>query len=214
MTDPLQVGDRVEYYADKHKLTVVGEVIELPDGHKQVRIEVRQAPDPQLIGQKWYVGHLRLLKAGGDPRPGPGGQSDYSEALIEIRDRVLRELPWELRPVRSTERPRKELHLAHEPEGVTYRVEVSPKGLVVKLTLNVKDDEKRKAAYEALQAKEDAIRRALGEVRFNWTGTLPWAVLEEITWPGEDGPRPLDIDRTVQRLTLYITTVQPMLNKL
>lgn len=214
MADPLHVGNRVEYYADKHKVTVVGEVIELPNGHKQVKIKVLQAPDAGLIGQEWYIGHLRLLKAGGDPRPGPGGQSDYSEALIEIRDRVLRELPWDLRPAGYTKRPRKELYLAHEPEGVTYRVEVSPKGLVVKLTLNVKDDEKRKAAYATLQAKEDAIRAALGAVRFNWTGTLPWAVLEEITWPGEDGPRPVDIDLTVQRLTLYITTLQPMLNKL
>lgn len=214
MTDPLRVGDLVEYYADKYKLTVVGEVIELPDGHKQVKIRVLKAPYPELEGQVWYVGHLRLLKARPGARPYPGGQSDYSHALLDIRDRVLRDLRWYLRPTGYTKRPRKELYLAHDPEGVAYRVEVSPKGLVVKLTLNIKDDENRKAAYEALQAKEGAIRHALGEVRFNWTGTPPWAVLEEITWPGEDGPRPVDVDLTVERLTLYITTLQPMLGRL
>jgi len=214
MEDPLHLGDLVEYYADKRKATVVGEVIELPNRRKQVRIKVLDSPLPELRGQEWSIGHLKLLKAEGDPRARFGGQSDYSEALVEIRDRVVRHLPWDLRPVAYTKRPRKELYLAYEPGGVAYHVDVSPKGLVVKLTLNVKDEEKRKAAYEALQAKEGAIRHALGEVRFNWTGTPPWAVLEQITWPGEDGPRPVDIDLTAQRLTLYITTLQPMLNNL
>jgi hypothetical protein len=181
MADPLHLGELVEYYADKHKVTVVGEVIELPDGHKQVKIKVLKATHARLIGQEWSVGHLRLLKAGGEPQPRLGGQSDYSDPLVEIRDRVLRDLPRDLRPVACTKRPRKELYLAYEPEAVAYRVDLSPKGLVLKLTLNINDDEKRRAAYAALQAKEHAIRAALGKVRFNWTGTPPRTVFEEIS---------------------------------
>ena len=213
MTDPLEVGDLVEYYAPAHEATVVGEVIQLPNGHKQVRIKILDSPLPELRGQKWYIGHRKLLKAGGRPRAGFGGDPDYSEPLVEIRDRVLEGLPWGLRPLGCTKRPRKELHFAYEPEGAGYRVHVSPKGLELKLTLNVKDDQKRKASYAALQAKEDAIRQALGEVSFNWTGSPPRVVFEEIAWPGEDGPRPQDIDLTLERLKQYITTLQSILNE-
>ena len=214
MGDSLEVGDLVEHYSDKHKVTIVGQVIELPNGHKHVKIKVLKSPLPELKGQEWPVGHLKLLKAGGEPRARFGGDSNYSEALLEIRDRVLGNLPWDLRPAGCTKRPRKRILLRYEPEGVAYYVHVSPKGLKLKLTLNIKDDEKRKAAYAGLQAKEDAIRAALGTVRFNWTGTPPRAVSEEISWPGEEGPGAADIDRTVERLTLYVNTLQPIINEI
>jgi len=214
MGDSLQVGDLVEYYADKHKVTVVGEVIELPDGHKHVKIRVLKSPLPKLEDQEWFIGHRKLLKAGGDPQPHLGGQPDYSEALLEIRDRVLRELPWDLQPVGYTKRPRHRICLAYDPVGVAYYVHVSPKGLVLKLTLNLEDDEKKTAAYATLQAKEDALRAALGEVCFNWAGNPSRTVCEEITWPGEEGPRPADIDRTVKRLTLFVNTIQPVINEI
>ena len=214
MGDSLEVGDLVGHYSDKHKVTIVGQVIELPNGHKHVKIRVLKSPLPKLEDQEWSVGHLKLLKASGDPQPHLGGQSDYSEALLEIRDRVLRELPWDLRPVGYTKRPRHRICLAYDPAGVAYYLHVSPKGLKLKLTLNIKDDEKRKAAYAGLQAKEDAIRAALGTVRFNWTGTPPRAVSEEISWPGEEGPGAADIDRTVERLTRYVNTLQPIINEI
>lgn len=214
MNDELHVGEMVQYYADKHKATVVAEVIELPDGHKHVKIRVVKSPCVKLLDQEWYIGANRLLKAGGRPRAFLGGQDDYEDALLEIRSRVTKSLPPDLAPVDWTRNPHKELCFRYHPEWVAYHIWVSPKGLELKLTLGIKDTHKRELAYDLLRNRQSDIRAALGPAEFNWKRHQPRAVCEEITWPGEEGPRPIDIDHIVERLTLYITSIQPIFKKL
>lgn len=204
----------VQYYADKHKATVVAEVIELPDGHKHVKVRVVKSPCVKLLDQEWYIGANRLLKAGGRPRAFLGGQDDFQDALLEIRSRVAKTLPADLAPVDWTRDPHKKLHFGYNPEWVAYHILVSPGGLELKLTLGIKDRQKRDLAYDLLRNSQSDIRAGLGAVEFNWKRYPPRAVSEQITWPGEEGPRPVDIDQIVDRLTLYITTIQLILKNL
>lgn len=214
MLEPLRIGDLVQYYAKKYDATVVAEVIELPDGHKGVKIRVVESPYPSIVGQEWYIGPNRLLKAGGRPRGFLGGQDDFQDALLEIRSRVAKTLPADLAPVDWTRDPHKELYFGYNPEWVAYHIWVSPKGLELKLTLGIKDDQKRQAAYDLLAARQDHIQNALRDAKFNLKDDLPRTISEEMTWPGEEGPRPVDIDQIVDTLTLYITTIQPILKNL
>jgi hypothetical protein len=214
MGDTLEVGDLVQYYATKHDATIVAEVIELPNRHKGVKIRVVESPYPKLVGEEWPIAPNRLLKAGGRARSSIGGQSDYEDALLEIRARVLSKLPPDLTPVDWTAEPHKDLSFRYNPEWIGYHIWVSPKALELKLTLGIKDDQKRQAAYDLLRTRESGLRRALGNVELNWKPKPPRTVSEEIKWPGEEGPRPVDIDHIVDRLTLYITTIQPILRNL
>lgn len=214
MVEPLRIGELVQYYAKHHDATVVAEVIELPDGHKGVKIRVVDSPYGKLRHQEWHIGANKLLKAGGRPRSSIGGDSDYEGALLDISARVMSKLPADLTPVDSTAEPHKELSFRYNPERIGYYICVSPKGLELKLTLGIKDDQKRQAAYDLLAARQDDIQNVLRDAKFNWKRYPPRAVSEQITWPGEEGPRPVDIDQIVDRLTLYITTIQPILKNL
>jgi len=214
MVGRLRIGDLVQYYAKKYDATVVAEVIELPDGHRGAKIRVVESPYPSIVGQEWYIGPNRLLKARGRPRGFLGGQDDFQDALLEIRSRVMSKLPPDLTPVDWTAEPHKQLYFGYNPERIGYHIWVSPKGLELKLTLGIKDDQKRELAYDLLRNSQSDIRAGLGAVEFNWKRYPPRAVSEQITWPGEEGPRPVDIDQIVDRLTLYITTIQPILKNL
>lgn len=214
MVGRLRIGDLVQYYAKKYDATVVAEVIELPDGHRGAKIRVVESPYPSIVGQEWYIGPNRLLKAGGRPRAFLGGQDDFQDALLEIRSRVAKTLPADLAPVDCTRDPHKELYFGYNPKRIRYHIWVSPKGLELKLTLGIKDDQKRQAAYDLLAARQDDIQNVLRDAKFNLKDDLPRTISEEMTWPGEEGPRPIDINQIVDRLTLYISTIQPILKNL
>ena len=215
MTALFRVGERAQYYAKKYDVTVVAGIMELPNRNRQVKIKVLDSHGCGLEGQEWSVAESWLLKADGQPRAFLGGEHSWEDSLEEIRDRVLHRLPPHLKPMQWTEKPRKELSLAYDPEGVSYRIWMHPRDLELKLTLGITDKAKRDLAYDLLREQQSRIEAALGlEIRFNWRTTPPRTVSEEISWPGEDGPGPAHIDRTVDRLILYITTLQPMLSRL
>jgi hypothetical protein len=214
MTALFRIGERRLYYFKKRDVTVVAEVIEPANRRGQVKIKVLESLVRALEGEERRVPESWLLRGGGQLRSFLGGEQTWEGALQEIRDRVLRRLAHDLQPVKSSQNPRKELYFRYNPRWVAFHIWLHPRHLELKLTLEIKDKAKRKRAYELLRSRQSQIEAALGQVHFNWRATPPRTVFEEITWPGEEGPRPADIDQAVERLTLYITTLQPMLSTL
>jgi hypothetical protein len=214
MNTALKVGELVQHYAKKYDVTVVAQVIELPDGHSQVKIRVLRSPLPELEGREWYISESWLLKADGHPRHFVGGGYSWVDSLEEIRDRVLGALPAQLQPDAYTENPTMELYFSYHPEWVSYHIWMHPRDLELKLTLGIKDEDQRERAYELLYDRKSEIKADLKDAQFNWSRTLPRTVFQDISWPGEEGPRPVDIDETAKTLELYIKTLQRILGDL
>jgi len=214
MTDAFRVGERLLYYVKERDVTVVAEVIEPANRRNQVKIRVLESLVRALEGEERRVPESWLLRREGQLSSFLGGEQTWEDSLEEIRDTVLRALPRDLQPVESSQHPRKELYFRYDPEWVAFHIWMHPRDLELKLTLGIKDETKRKRAYELLRNRQSQIEAVLPEAHFNWSGTPPRAVFEPISWPGEEGPRPADVDHAVERLTLYITTLQPMLNNL
>jgi hypothetical protein len=213
MTAAFRIGERVQFYVPEG-VSVVAQIVESANKRGQVQIRILESPDKPLEGQLRSVPECWALRADGDPRAFVGGEQTWEAELEEIRDRVLRRLPHHLQPAKCSRNPRKELYLRYSPRWVGFHVWVHPRDLEVKLTLEIHDKAMRKRAYELLRNRQGQIKAALPEAQFNWGQGQGPAVSQSISWPGEEGPRPMDVDQTVDTLALYVSTLRPMLSDL
>jgi len=215
MSQDLRQGDLVYYYAPAHDFVVRGRIIELPDGHREPKVEIVESPDDRLLapGDVKFFPLPCLFRTEEQAHAFARG---YDQPLARIRTLVLanlRSLPPELVPLcytdSYTQEPRKMLDFMYgRGDWIKYRVTLFPGKAEVKLTLAKKEPQKRRVAKTRLLDNRQKIREALGApAKFTTQMWHTRAIREVMDWTGRS-------DDVARKITLYITTLQPMLHDL